>query len=245
MITVAICDDEIKIGAELERVLIEIFGKLNIKYEIEVFFSGEELCAKMETGAHYDLIFLDIEFAKDEINGIEVGRLIRDAHQNFMVSIVYISWEKNYALQLFDVQPLNFLIKPLDYAKIEDVVIKYMKIAGVLTGEFTYKKGHDTFKVQIKDITYIESYDRKLILHIVDGGEEEFYGSIKEIYQEQLKKFDFLFIHNSYIVNYDYVTALKFDKVFLANNVTPLPISKHRRSEVRERYYAIMKRRMV
>jgi DNA-binding LytR/AlgR family response regulator len=245
MITVAICDDEIKIGAELESILMEIFSKINIKYEIEVFFSGEELHSKMVTGAHYDLIFLDIEFGKHEINGVEVGRLIRDTYQNQMVSIVYISWQKKYALQLFEVQPLNFLIKPLADEKIEDVVKKHMKIAGFLTGEFIYKKGHDTFKVQVKDITYFESYDRKLILHLADGCEEEFYGSIKEVYQEQLKKFDFLFIHNSYVVNYDYVTALKFDKVFLANSIMPLPISKHRRGEVRERYCAIMKRRMV
>ena len=236
MIMVAICDDETKIGAELECALLDIFDKLNIKYEIDVFFAGEELYRKMEAGAHYDLIFLDIEFAKGEINGIEVGRLIREAHQNYFVSIVYISWEKKYALQLFDIQPLNFLVKPLEYEKIEEVIRKYMKIAGLWSGEFTYKIGHDTFKVLTKDIIYIESYDRKLIMHLSGGKEDEFYGSLKDVYEKQLKRFDFLFIHNSYVVNYDYVTALKFDKVLLVDSAMPLPISKHRRSEVRETY---------
>ncbi|MCL1917541.1 MAG: LytTR family DNA-binding domain-containing protein [Peptococcaceae bacterium] len=245
MVIVAICDDEVKIGAELERILITIFDELNITHEIDVFFSGEELCRKLETKAHYDLIFLDIEFSKNEMNGVEVGRLIRDAHQNYMASIVYISWEKNYALQLFDIQPLNFLIKPLECEKIKEVVRMYMKIAGLWSGEFTYKKGHDTFKVQIKDIIYLESYDRKLMLHLADGRKEEFYGSIKEVYQEQLKRFDCLFIHNSYVVNYDYITALKFDHMLLADSGTALPISKHRRNEVRTRYYEIMKRRMM
>ncbi|MCL2255155.1 MAG: DNA-binding response regulator, partial [Lachnospiraceae bacterium] len=92
MVVVAICDDEIDLGAELERTLIEIFTKLNVKYEIEVFLTGEELCRRMESGSRYDLIFLDIEFAKSEINGVEVGRLIREAQQNHIVSIVYISW---------------------------------------------------------------------------------------------------------------------------------------------------------
>ena len=245
MIYVAICDDEIKIGAELERTLIDIFSKLNIEHEIDVFFTGEELQSKMKAGAHYDLIFLDIEFAQGEINGVEVGRLIRDVHQNHLTSIVFISWKKNYAMQLFEIQPLNFLVKPLEHRKIEDVVIKYFKITGLWAGVFTYKIGHDTFKVQIKDIVYLENYERKVIIHLADGRKEEFYGSLKDVYEEQLKRFDFLFIHASYAVNYDYVTALKFNQVSLINSATPLPISKNRKNEVRECYYEIVKRRRV
>ena len=244
MLYIGICDDETSIGAELERILIDILGKLNIAHEIDVFFIGEELCQKMKSGTYYDLVFLDIEFAKNEISGVEVGRLIRDVHQNYLTSIVYISWEKKYALQLFDIQPLHFLIKPLKYENIEDVIKKYLKIAGLWSREFSYKKGHDNFKIPIKEIIYLESYDRKLLLHRADGSKEEFYGSLKTTYEEQLKKFDFLFIHNSYVVNYDYVTALKFEQVVLADNQVSLPISKHRRNEVREHYYEIMKRRV-
>ena len=260
MIHVAICDDEIKIGAELERALINIFGKLNLKYEIDVFYTGEDLCKEMEGGTHYDLIFLDIEFAQNKINGVEVGNLIRDVHQNHLSSIVFISWKKNYALQLFEIQPLNFLVKPLKEEKIEKVVRKHLKISGLWSGVFTYKIGHDIFKVQIKEIIYLENYERKVILHLADGRKEEFYGSLKELYEEQLKGFDFLFIHASYAVNYDYVSALTFNQVSLLNSKTAtfdktsfgkaalskaLPISKHKKNEVRQRYFEIEKGRRV
>ena len=168
MLNIAICDDEHKITSELEDTLIEIFSKLNVKVEIDVFFSGNELCQHMEAGAIYDLIFLDIEFAKNEINGVEVGRLIRDAHQNNVISIVYISWEKKYSMQLFSIRPLNFLIKPLKYEEIEQVVRTYLQITGLWSGVFTYKIGHETFKVQIKDIICLESRDRKVMLHLAD-----------------------------------------------------------------------------
>lgn len=245
MINIAICDDEKRIGAELERSLLEIFNKMNIKHEIDVYFTGEELCNKIETGILYDLIFLDIEFTKDEINGIEVGRLIRDSHNNDMVSIVYISWQMKYSMQLFDIRPLHFLIKPLNYEKIEQVVKTYIKIAGLWFKEFTYKIGHDIFKVQIKDIIYLESCDRKLILHLADGRKEEFYGALKEVYQEQLQKFDFLYIHSAYVVNYDYVASLKYNELTLINRETSLPISQLKRKEVRETYCAIMEKRTV
>jgi len=245
MLMIAVCDDEQKINAELESDLINILANLNIKSEIDVYFSGSELCGKIASGTYYDLIFLDIEFAKNEINGVEVGRFIRDTHQNNTVSIVYISWEKKYSMQLFDIRPLNFLIKPLMYEKIEQVVKTFLKISGLRTEVFIYKSGHDTCKVQMKDIVFVESNDRKLILHIIGGRKEEFYGALRDVYEQQLKKFDFLFIHASYVVNYDHVTAIKYSQLFLTDNKTPIPISQNKRNEVRERYYEIMKRRNI
>ena len=245
MVYIAICDDETKVGAELERTLIDIFNQLKVECEIDVFFTGDELRRKMEAGMHYDLVFLDIEFSKDEINGVEVGRLIRDTHQNYMVSIVYISWEKKYAMQLFEIRPMDFLIKPLVYESVEQTVRTYLRIVGLWSGEFTYKKGHNTCKVQAKNIIYIESSDRKLILHLADGRKEEFYGSLKEAYNEQLQRFDFIFIHASYVVNYDYITAVKYNQLLLTENQIPLPISPNKRNEARERYYEIMKKRRV
>ena len=243
MMRVAICDDEKRIGAELERTLTEICGKVKVKFEIDVYFAGVELCKNMETGTKYDLIFLDIEFAKDEVNGVEVGRLIRETQNNHMVSIVYISWEQKYSMQLFDIRPLNFLIKPLEYEKIEQVVKTYLKIAGSQWGDFTYKIGFDIVKVPIRDILYLESSDRKLILHLTGGRTEEFYGTLKELYREQLQGLDFLFIHAAYVVNYDYIATLRFNELTLTDHKISLPISRNKGKEVRETYCAIMERR--
>ena len=240
---IAICDDERRIGAELERVVMDILDKINISCEIDVYFTGEDLCLKMENGAHYNLIFLDIEFAQNSINGVEVGRLIREAHDNNMVSIVYISWEMKYSMQLFDIRPLNFLLKPLDYAKVEQVVRTYLKLSGLCSGDFTYKVGHNVYKVQLRDIVYLQSDKRKLILHLADGSKEEFYGILKDVYQEQLQRYDFLFIHASYVVNYDYIAAVKYNELILTNKKTPLPISQQKRKKVREAYYEIMEKR--
>jgi DNA-binding LytR/AlgR family response regulator len=233
----------VKIGADLERDLTDILDKMNVRHKTDVFLTGERLLYELENGTHYDLIFLDIEFALSEIDGVEVGRRIRDVHHNHLTAIVYISWERKYALQLFDIQPFNFLVKPLRYEKTDEVLRKYIKIAGLWSETFTYKIGHAAHKARIKDIVYLESADRKLILHLAGGKREEFYGSLKAVYEEQLSRFDFLFIHNAFVINYDYVTALKFDHAILNGVTLPLPISKHRRNAVKEKYCEIMKRR--
>ena len=245
MLFVAICDDEKRIGAELERALMDMLGKQNIQCEIDVYATGEALCAKMERGAHYNLIFLDIAFAQNAINGVEVGKLIRETYRNDLTSIVYISWEMKYSMQLFDIRPLNFLIKPLDYVKVERTMVTYLRIAGLWAREFTYKIGHNTYKVQIKDIVYLQSDKRKLILHLTDGRKEAFYGMLKEVYQEQLQRFDFIFIHASYVVNYDYIAIAKYDEMILIDGITSLPISQPKRKNVKEAYYDIMERRGI
>jgi DNA-binding LytR/AlgR family response regulator len=242
---VAVCDDEKNICSKLESTLMEILDNLNIKYEIDIYSSGEDLYSKMKNGTHYNLIFLDIEFAESTVNGIQVGSLIREEHQNNAVSIVYISWEKKYSMELFDIRPLNFLIKPLNRKKIEQVVRTYLKIAGLWSGDFTYKIGHEIYKVKFKDIVYIESVKRKLVLHLADGKKEEFYGALKEVYHEQLQRFDFLFIHSAYAVNFDYISAVKYSELALCNGKIILPVSQHRRIDVRESYYAITERRRV
>jgi len=242
---IAICDDEKNVGAELENVLLDILGKLNIKCEIDVYFSGEELCAKIEGGTHYNLIFLDIEFEKNAINGVEVGKIIREKYRNDLTSIVYISWEMKYSMQLFDIRPLNFLIKPLDYVKVEKVLKTYLDITEPWQRDFAYKIGHSIHTVKVKDIVYLQSDNRKLILHLADGRKEEFYGKLKEVYSEQLQKFDFLLIHASYAVNYDYIAVAKYKEMILIDGKTSLSISKPKRAEIREAYCAIMERRKV
>jgi len=242
---VAICDDEKGIGAALENALINMLVDMNIQYEIDIYFTGEELCAKMEAGAHYDLIFLDIEFAQNAINGVEVGRLIREAQKNSIVSIVYISWKMKYSMQLFDIRPLNFLIKPLDMDKVKSVVKTFLSMSSGWSQFFSYKVDHSTYKMPIKDIVYFENKKRKVIIHLTNGNKEEFYGTLNEVYQEQLHGLDFLFIHTSYVVNFDYIKAVKYREVVLATGNLPLPISRTKRAEIREVYCAIADKRRI
>ena len=242
---IAICDDERSVREELENKLSGIFERLNVSYEIDSYASGDELCAKIEKGNHYSMIFLDIEFAGAKSNGIDIGKQIRDMNVSDEISIVYISWETMYSMELFDIRPLNFLVKPLLTEKIEYVIKTYLRLSGLWVNDFVYKIRRDTFRVKIKDIVYMESMKRKLTLHLADGRKEEFYGTLKEVYQEQLHKFDFLFIHGSYVVNFDYVSALKPDMITLGHGGITLPVSKLKKKEVKANYFSIMERRGV
>jgi DNA-binding LytR/AlgR family response regulator len=236
---IAVCDDEEHVRLELESMLEDTCDKLNVKYEFSAFSTGAELYRQMESGAHYDLIFLDIALANDKIDGVEIGKLIREGLDDHTVAIVYMSWEKKYALQLFEISPQDFLIKPLDKEKIEKAMRKYLKIAKLWDDDFIYKAGHDVHKVKVMEIIYLESSGRKVIIHLTGDREISFYGTLKKIYDEQLKKHDFLRIHNAYAINYHFVKSLQYEEVTLQEKNIQLPISQARRKEVRDAYLAI------
>jgi len=242
---IAICDDEKEFCSEFKAVLEKMLNAQKVSHRIDVFHSGEELCKKMKSAAYYNLIFLDIEFSTDEINGIEVGKQIRNIYERHTVSIVYISWEMKYSMQLFDIRPLNFLIKPLKYEKIEQVIQTYLKLSGIWVDSFVYKIRQDIYKVRVRDIVYLESMNRQMILHLADDRREVFYGTLKTIYQEQLHKLDFLHIHASYAVNYNYVSLLARSHVVLTHKNITLPISRQKKTEADKTYFAILERRGV
>jgi len=245
MIQFAICDDELSVGLELEELVTDILIHLKIEHEIDVMLSPEELEQQMTNGVEYDFIFLDIEYLTAEKNGVDLGKLIRKKFENHQVTIVFISRESKYALELFQVQPLDFLIKPLKREKIEKVIHNYLTLVDFWNKSFSYKKGRQTFTVPLKEIIYIESTGRKLYLHLTDKTEIEFYGVLKEVFENQLQPYDFLFIHSGYVVNYQHIDTLTFRHVKLKQSELELPISKHRREEVRSTYQKIFKRRTL
>ena len=239
MLIVAVCDDEEETVAALERDLTRVFNGLCVKNEIHAFGSTDALCRELETGARYDLIFLDINFPKSEIDGAEAGRLIREAYNDHGVSIVYVSWERGRAEDLLKNGPLFFLLKPLTYEKIEKVVKRYMAHASSRSGQsFVYKKKHMEIRARIRDIVYFESRKREVLVFFGDGRTDTFYGTLREIY-EGLKDRGFLFIHASYLVNFDHITGADYNNVYVTSDSVPLPIAQKRRNKIRELYSAM------
>jgi len=236
---IAICDDDRIAVEQVKNFIIPICDKMNISYKADTYLDGESLIKQLSSGVCYDLIFLDIEMPK--ISGVEVGAAIRDIYKDELTQIVYISAKSEYALDLFDSNPLNFLVKPITYNDMEKVIEKFVRITGNWSDVFTYKYGHDTYKMKLKDIIYLESSGKKIIIHATEK-KDEYYGSLEAAYESQLKRYGFLFIHRAYVVNYDHVTAFEYEKLTLSDKTT-LPIGQARRKEIRNKQQELERRR--
>ncbi len=230
MLSIAICDDEKIICSQLENILDEIGKDIDQEIETEVYYSGEELCESFISDNHYDLIFLDIELP--QINGIEVGKKIRDELNNELTQIVYISCKESYAVELFDVRPLNFLVKPFSKEKLIAVMLTAVKLLDKENNFFEYKNSNVTFSVPVSDILYFESHGRKVNIVLSDET-KSFYGKLSLV-EEQITNRDFIMIHKSYLINFNHVTEYTYEYVKMSNGQV-LTISQNNRKAVREK----------
>ena len=108
---IMICDDEPCTCAQIEDTLLKYGNDNAISIDTEVFDTGEALYSYISSTPDVDLVFLDIELPG--INGATVGNSIRNKLRQNDLQIVYISSKTNYAMQLFEARPFDFLVKPI------------------------------------------------------------------------------------------------------------------------------------
>ncbi len=229
MFRVAVCDDEQVVCSQIENTILRYSEETNERIDTQIFYSGEELIRFLEMGQTFDLVFLDIELKL--INGIEAGKKIREEMDNQIIQIVYISGKDTYYKDLFDVRPMHFIQKPIEEREIIKDVRLAMKLIDRLGGFFFYKKGHESYRKPVKDILYFESSNREIRM-VTNSGEEVFYGKLDDIFKH-VAKYNFMYIHKSYVVNYFYVIKFRYEEVTMSNQEV-LPISQARRKITRE-----------
>ncbi len=229
MYRIAICDDEKAICYQIEQTILDYKNTMLEEIEVDVYYSGEELYKSLSNGNEYDILFLDIEFK--QVNGVKIGEKIREELKNETIQIVYISGRQSYAMELFNIRPLNFLVKPLDSDRLIKVLKKGMDLLSKKYLYFTYKQGHNIKKIPLGNILYFESINRQVRMKTVTD-EIIFYGSLATI-SSQLKGNHFYYTHKSYLVNFNHVIEFGYEQLMISDK-TLLPISQSKRKKVRE-----------
>lgn len=230
MLRVAICDDEREMIDILTAYVRRAQQEMNIDIHIDEYSESCKLCDRLESHKSlYDLIILDIIMPVK--TGIDVGYLIRNILHDNQTQIAYVSSKSKFAMELFNVQPINFFIKPVIYEDVKKVLELTAQIVDINRHLFIYVKGKGNYcKKVVGDIMYFEIDGRKLIMHTVDGS-EEFYGKINGVYDE-LKAYGFVIIHKSYLVNYRYVDKVYAEYLIMVNGAK-LPISRGKKEDLK------------
>jgi DNA-binding LytR/AlgR family response regulator len=216
----------------LEKTLRAEAEANGIEIEIDVFFDGVMLEKYIRQGNIFDLIYLDIEMSQQ--NGIEAARHIRETDKS--VLLIYISGYEQYLKELFEVEPFRFLSKPLDHSKFSQYFHEaYQRISeNNVYYQFNFNK--EIKKVALKDVIYFESRNRIIHIYLNNGEEEFFYGKLNDV-EKDLKEINqrYLRIHQSYLVNYDYVRKMNFSNLVIENNgeQITLQISEDRQKKIR------------
>lgn len=232
MIQVGICDDDIMTTSTIETYVKDIVKRKNIRVEYNIFFDGNSLVHSVREGKIYDLIFLRIEMPY--LSGIEVAKILREMEMATL--IVYISKYETYPKQLIETEPFRILLKPInDKVLFEAIFLEAYKRVTKSVKAFWYTYNKIIYKAYVKEIVYFESINRMIYIHTCDiSNDGKFYGRMRDIENEPaIKCNQFLRIHQSYLVNFEYIQCIKLSEIKLYDG-TILPISEKRQKGIRQ-----------
>jgi len=215
-----IIDDDV-----LSRRVVEEFVSrtefLELKYSFE---NAVQAINKSEIFTEeIDLIFLDIEMP--EMDGIDFLNTLNNLPQ-----VIIISSKEKYAINAFDYDVTDYLLKPINYSRFFKAVSKAKKIheskSKKKTDEIYVKKHSALVRLKFQDILWVEALENYVIIAVFN---EKFtiHFTMKSI-ENQLPSEIFKRVHRSYIINIGKIDRIEDNAVLIRSSEGPknIPIGK-------------------
>lgn len=177
-----------------------------------------------------DLMFLDIHMPM--ITGIEFLQ-----HLNNPPKVVFTTAYREYALDGFELQAADYLLKPISFARFLKAAHKVreaiLTTSGATLGDpyFYVKEDGLLVKVCFEDILWVEGVKDYIFIH-TKGKRHMVLTSLKSA-EEKLDSHQFMRVHRSHIVHLGRVSALEGNLLHIDQH--RIPVSKQHRAEVLER----------
>ena len=186
-----------------------------------------------------DLIFLDIQIPK--LNGFEMLELLEEKPK-----IIFTTAFDQYALKAFDVNAIDYLLKPFSQERFEEAVNKVIKEkTTVVDKKINNLKSHidDALEyidrvivknnqkiniIPIEKIIYFEAQDDYVMIYSDEG--KFLKQKTMKYFEDHLDHKDFIRIHRSYIANITRIKEIElYDKdtyKVVLKDTTKLPVSR-------------------
>lgn len=223
MITVAVCDDS-KAMVESMKSCLEEYGK-EIKHELRIFCFDSGGALLDNYSCKYDIVFLDIKMPG--INGIETAEKIREKDKN--VIIIFLTSLIQYALDGYKVNASNYLIKPIQKKRLKMEMDRWISELEQKENPFiTVHNDSGTYKILLKSISYVETYNRNLLIHTTKGN-VLCYWKLRDL-ENKIGQYGFSRNHSSFLVNLFFVENIEKMDIKLSTGEL-IPIGKSKKKE--------------
>lgn len=241
MYLIALCDDE---TAELEKTekLLSDYEKKHhgLDFMIRRFENADKLlCSVMEENYMPDIIFMDIYMP--DINGdlhpggIEAAKELRS--MNCEGKIVFISTSKEHALEAFDVDAMQYIVKPVSENKLFSVLDGLLKDIEEERRRYVLLKIEGKLaKISVNDILYCEAQGKVQCLHLADGTQCILRMTMTEICEQLSQYQEFVRVGIGFVVNLGYIGSLDAKELHMDNGVK-IYLPRGTYKTLREQYF--------
>ena len=160
---------------------------------------------------HIHLIFLDINMP--DISGIELSRIIQK-NQTF---IIFTTAYSEYALESYNVNAVDYLLKPFEFPRFHAAVLKVQNrlrtSSDALPEFFFVNMGSERHKIKYQDVKYVESSGNYVTYHL-QSGKVLVRSTIKQVLTS-LPASGFIQVQRSYIVSLNYLDLIRDNHIYI------------------------------
>lgn len=233
MYQIALCDD---MASELRRIeeLLDAYGKKHpaLKYQTEKFEDAQKLLIRFKEKEKPDLLLIDV-FMPGE-TGIEAVRKLRK--EGVDTPVVFLTTSREYALEAYQVDALQYLVKPLEEEKFFHAMDLALEMLGKEEKEpLVFKTSGGLKQIMPDQIVYCEAQRNYQILYLKEetvkvrmtGG---------ELYRLLQGFPEFLRCGSSYIINLNHITAVDREEICMDNS-SRIYVPRNRATEFRKMYF--------
>ena len=192
------------------------------------FTNPAEAAEFLRTNA-VDLLFLDVEMPL--MSGLDLLHTLQ--HPPL---VVLITSKKDYAVQAFELAVVDYLVKPVSYARFLQASQKALDaaqrqptteadddaiVAAAAGAEFTFVKvDNKLVRVDFADLRYVEALGD--YVHFVTGQQKLIVYSTMKAVEEKFPASRFVRVHRSFIVNINRIQALEDNSVVVDGKHIPV-----------------------
>lgn len=225
MIHIAVVEDEQAYVEQLTEYIARFQEEFSQEMKVTVFSDGDEIAEDYR--ADYDIILMDIQMRF--MDGMTAAEKIRELDRD--VVIMFITNMTSYAVKGYEVDALDYIVKPVEYFSFSRKLLRAME--RVRKREESYlmipvESGIQ--KLAVGEIYYVESFGHQLI-YVTKKGRFASRGVMKQA-EEQLAPKGFFRSGKSYLVNMKYVEGISEGCCLIHGE--KLQISRQKRKEFME-----------
>ena len=215
MVKIAFVEDDKKYRDLLSQYLNVYISKNKHEFSSLFFSDGEKFLASDNS---FDIVCFDIDLPG--MNGMETAKKLREKNPECV--ILFITNLAQYAIKGYEVEALDFAVKPLSYPDFE---MKMNKAQRYLEKKQNYQVSVDTIDGTIAllntdDILYVEVIKHYLTYH-TKTKDYVVRGTMKK--EENKLKFDFFFRTNSgFLVNMKNISQVDGDTIYIGKKALPI-----------------------
>lgn len=208
--TAVIVEDEIPAGIRLERLLIQ--------YEFQVLVvlnSVKKATAWLKENKHPDIIFMDIKLRDG--NCFEIFDKVKIESK-----IVFTTAFDEYALNAFNYNSIDYLLKPIDESKLNRLLEKIETLKSGFHNEISWSNFNESSfinsylvvsgthlkKIQIQDILYFFSENNATFIFTNENRQFLIPKSLEKI-EGEIDNIKFFRINRKFIINKDYIYLVR------------------------------------